>query len=118
MIGQLCEILDGFGYPTFLQGTINPDDALPDSFFTFWNYSTPEACFYDNDANTAVWGFWVYFYSTDRQTVEETIEAARAALKAAGWIPQGRAQDARSDVPTHTGRMFSVRVIENLTKGE
>lgn len=118
MIGELCEILGSFNYPVFLQGTVNPDEALPDSFFTYWNYSQPEAAFYDNEPNLSVWGFWVYFYSTDRQTAEETIEAARAALRAAGWIPQGRAQDARSDVPTHTGRMFSVRAVENLTKEE
>lgn len=118
MIGELCMMLESFKYPVFLQGTINPGDTLPDSFFTFWNYNTPESTFYDNDANTAIWGFYVYFYSTDPQTKETTIEAARNMLKAAGWIPQGKSRDVVSDVPTHTGRMFAVKVIENYQEEE
>lgn len=108
MKSELIEILETFGFPVFLQGSLNPDDAYPDSFFTFWNFDTPEAAFYDNNANRAVWGFWVYFYSTDPQMVETVPESARQALKAAGWILQGRAQDVSVDRPTHTGALFTV----------
>lgn len=118
MIGELCEILEAFKYPVYLEGAINPDEPFPDSFFTFYNYSTPERQFYDNAAGGAVWGFWVYFYGTDRETVETTIEQAFTSLKSSGWIPQGRPQDARSDIPTHTGRMINVRKIENYTEEE
>jgi hypothetical protein len=97
----------------FLQGSLDTDEAYPDSFFTFWNFETPEGAFYDDDAHRAVWGFWVYFYSTDPKLVEEKTEAARQLLKTSGWIPQGKPHDISVDVPTHTGSFFEIYGIEN-----
>ena len=98
MTDQLCEILESFGYPLYLHGTLEAGEAYPDSFFTYMNFSTPESAFYDNAPNGAVWGYYVYFYSIDRLT---------------GFTPNGRPIDARSDRETHTGRMFTVRGYES-----
>lgn len=113
MTDQLCEILESFGYPLYLHGTLEAGEAYPDSFFTYMNFSTPEAAFYDNAPNGAVWGYYVYFYSTDRLTAETVSEQARQALRDAGFTPNGRPIDARSDRETHTGRMFTVRGYES-----
>lgn len=118
MTDSICVILESFGYPLFLHGTLNDADAFPDSFFTYFNSSTPEHMFYDNDAHSAVWVYQVYFYSTDRQTAETVIEQARAALKQAGFVPNGKSIDANSGQKTHTGRMFTVRGIEHYEQEE
>lgn len=115
---KLLEILDDFGYPVFLQGSLSEPGAYPDSFFTFWNFENPEGEHYDNSANVCVWGFWVFFYSTDPELVESVPEAARQALRAQRFLSGEKPADVRVDVPTHTGAMFTVYGIENYTKEE
>lgn len=109
---DLVTLLESLGYPAFLQGSLNPDDQYPESFFTFWNFSTPEAAFYDDAANRAVWGFWIYFYSVDPRLVEQVSEQARQLLKSNDWIIQGKATDINVDRPTHTGAFFTVYKFE------
>lgn len=113
MKAELITILKTFGYPVFLQGSLNPNEQYPDSFFTFWNFDNPENAFYDNDPNRCVWGFWVYFYSTDPEKVEKTPEQARQALRAAGWVVEGKPNDISVDRPTHTGAFFTAFGWEN-----
>lgn len=110
---NLISILEELGYPVFLQGTLQSEEDYPESFFTFWNFSTPEAAFYDNDAGRAVWGFWVYFYSTSPQLVESVPEQARKLLKKNGYILDGKAQDISVDKPTHTGAFLTIYKFEN-----
>lgn len=109
---ELIQILEAFGYPVFLQGSLNADQAYPDSFFTFWNFDTPEAAFYDDNAHRAIWGFWVYFYSTDPSLVEKVPERARKVLKGAGWTLDGKAHDINVDRVTHTGAFFTIYKFE------
>ena len=110
---QLITLLSGLGYPVFLQGSLNSENDYPDSFFTFWNFDTPETSFYDNNPNRCVWGFWVYFYSTSPQLVEQVPEQARKQLRESGWILEGKATDIKVDKPTHTGAFFTTYKIEN-----
>ena len=110
---DLVVLLETLNYPVFLQGSLNPDEQYPDSFFTFWNFSTPEAAFYDDAANRAIWGFWIYFYSIDPMLVEQIPGTARQLLKQNGYILQGKPNDISVDRPTHTGAMFTVYKFEN-----
>lgn len=112
---ELIDLLETFGYPVFLQGSLNSVDEYPESFFTFWNFETPEDSFYDNDATKAVWGFWVYFYSTDPDLVETIPEQARRLLKQNDWILQGKAHDITVDTPSHTGAFITVYRFERYT---
>ena len=114
---DLITLLETLKYPVFLQGSLNANAAYPDSFFTFWNFETPEAAFYDNNANRAAWGFWIYFYSTDPLLVETEPEKARQLLKENDYILQGKAYDIGVDRPTHTGAFFTVFKFENYEKG-
>lgn len=113
MKSELIELLESFGYPVFLQGSINSVNDYPDSFFTFWNFDNPEAAFYDDDAHRCAWGFWIYFYSVDPKAVEEMPENARQLLKQNNWILQGKATDIPVDRPTHTGAFFTAYKFEN-----
>lgn len=110
----LIQLLETFGYPVFLQGSLNDDDEYPKSFFTFWNFDTPDASYYDNESSRSEWGFTVYFYSDDPILIDETLDKARRLLKENHWIVEGRGQDAKSDVKTHTGRMITCWKVENL----
>lgn len=113
MKSQLIELLETFGYPVFLQGSLNSVDEYPDTFFTFWDFDNPEGAFYDNDAGRCVWGFWVYFYSIDPESVEKIPEQARQMLRANGWTVGGKPTDISVDKATHTGAMFTAYNIEN-----
>ena len=104
---KLIDILKTFGFPVFLQGSLNPDEDYPASFFTFWVFDAPESAHYDNNPNACDWGFWIYFYSNNPQLVESVPLQAKAALKAAGFVFDGKPIDANSDVETHTGCMLT-----------
>lgn len=110
---NLVVLLETLNYPVFLQGSLNPDEQYPDSFFTFWNFDTPETAFYDDAANRAVWGFWIYFYSVDPVLVEQMSEQARQLLKQNGYTLQGKPNDISVDRPTHSGVMFTTYKFEN-----
>lgn len=116
MKADLIAILEELGYPVFLQGTLQSEEDYPESFFTFWNFSTPESAYYDNGAGRAVWGFWVYFYSTSPQLVESVPEQARRLLKQHDYILDGKAHDIAVDKPTHTGAFFTVYKYENYSE--
>ena len=109
---KLIQLLSSFGYPVFLQGSLNPSEQYPDRFFTFWNFNNDDSAFYDDDTNRAVWGFWVYFYSVNPQLVESVPEQARRLLKQNEFILQGKATDIDVDRPTHTGAFFTTYIFE------
>lgn len=113
MIDDLLALLEAFPYPVFLHGSVNPADGYPDSFFTYWNQSTPEGAFYSNFPHFAVWRFTVYFYSNDRQTAETVADQLLDALRADGWTLRGRPVDAVSGFETHTGRMIVCEKLVN-----
>lgn len=113
MKAELFNLLNTFGFPVYRQGSMSSEEDYPSSFFTFWNFETPEDKHYDNDASRAVWGFWVYLYSNDSDLVDSKLEEARKLLKSNGWIIDGKGEDVASDVETHTGRMFTCYKIEN-----
>lgn len=113
---DLITLLETLGYPVFLQGSVNSVDDYPNSFFTVWNFETPESAFYDNDANRAVWGFWIYFYSIDPELVFTEPEKARQLLKANDWTLQGKANDISVDKPTHTGAFFTALKVEQYVE--
>lgn len=112
MKSELIRLLKQFNYPVKLQGTMNKDENYPPSFFTFYNFQSPEDMHYSNSAARAVWGFWVYFYSEDTELVDTELLEAKKILKENGWICDGCGEDVASDVKSHTGRMITVYRID------
>lgn len=108
----LIETLAAFGYPIFLQGSMNENEAYPESFFTFWNNSADDMHHYDNEPIAFEWDFDVNFYSTDPTLVNSVLVSARNALRAAGFAVNGKGHDVASDEPTHTGRGLNAKIRE------
>lgn len=108
MKDALISILESFGYPVRLQGSLAEDEAYPESFFTFWNNDSEDACHYDNKVRAWVWEFTIYFYSANPALTNTVLEEARQLLDAAGWIMSGKGYDVASDEPTHTGRAIDI----------
>lgn len=94
------------------QGSLAPSESYPKRFFTFWNTETSDSVHFDNAARGCVWVLDVNFYSTDTLDVYSTLDAARDALRAAGWIISGRGHAVASDYNTHTGRGFTAVYLE------
>lgn len=110
---KLISALETFGYPVMLQGSLNPDEAYPDTFITFWCNSTDDATHFDNDVRSYEWSFSVILYSNNPTLVNTKPSEILAVLKSAGFIPQGRGNDIPSDEPTHTGWAMNVIAIEH-----
>lgn len=112
MTDELIAILEQLNQTVLLQGSIDPSQGYPDSFFTIWNNDSPDHAHYDNQPYGTAWDFNIYYYSTDPTDVYETIEAARTALMAAGWIVPSKGFSAMSDVTTHTGRGLHIYKLD------
>lgn len=110
---KLIELLETFGYPVMLQGSMAEDAKYPDHFFTFWNNETPSNSHYDNDATSYVWNFDVNFYSNNPVIVNTKLDEVRRLLKTNGFVVTGKGHDIVSDEPTHTGRGITVLYLES-----
>lgn len=87
----------------YLQGTLSENDPYPSEFITFWTNYTADRAHYNNAVHSIDWTFSVMIYATDPDRVKAIATEVRTALKAVGFIPQGRGHDLPSDEPTHTG---------------
>lgn len=113
MEDELIRLLESFNYPVIRQGSLGPDDAYPDTFFTFWNNDEEGQSFYDNETVLAFYNFDVNCYSTDPDTTYNLLKQARNLLKQNGWIIETRGYDVPSDEITHTGRGMEVTFLKN-----
>ena len=109
----LIEVLEKFGYPVRLQGSLLADEPYPDHFFTFWNDATDGSGFYSNEENAILWEYSVNFYSIDPVLVNSKLLEAKKLLKAAGFTVSGAGYSVASDETTHTGRAITVLYRQN-----
>lgn len=100
----------------YLQGTLNEESAFPQKFITFFVSTTDDLEFYDNALVATAWNFSVIFYSNNPAEVNTIPAQIYAALKQAGFIPQGKGRDIISNAPGYTGWAmdFVIRENENL----
>lgn len=109
----LISTLEALGYPIRLQGSLLPDEAYPDSFFTFWNDSADGSGFFSNDETAIIWAYSLNFYSNDPLLVSTKLLEAKKLLKNVGFIVSGAGYGVPSDEPTHTGRGIDVLYRQN-----
>lgn len=114
VVDKLIETLETLGYPVIKQGSLLPDEAYPNHFFTYWNNSADGSSYYSNDEGAVIWNYSVNFYSVDELLISSKLMEAKALLKKAGFIVAGAGYDVASDEPTHTGRGIIALCRENL----
>lgn len=107
----LLNVLNSFGYPVFLQGSLGADTPFPPAFFTFATIASEDISF-DDAAYAAVYEFQVIFYANDPHTVEDIAAQCRQKLIQAGFIAQGRGIDIPSEEDTHTGWVCNYSYIK------
>lgn len=107
-------ILAATGYEYARQGSYAPETALPKSFLTFWNADTREDRFYDNAPHAAVWRWQVYFYTMDPSLMYSAMDALIESARAAGFVPEGRAEDIDAQEPGYVGRTVRLRYQEEI----
>lgn len=107
----LLDTIAEFDYPVYQQGSLSNDDDYPDSFFTFFNNSTADDNFFDNQETITIWDFDLNFYSIDPSLVNSVLMQAKPLLKEAGFIVDGVGYDVLSDEATHTGRGINLLYI-------
>lgn len=110
---KLLAALDPLGYPVLLQGSLLDDEPYPNEFITFWTADSSSAAEFDNESAETAWTYQIINYCTSPARVAEIAQQIRAALKAAGFISQGKGRDIPSDTPTHTGWACDFIYIEN-----
>lgn len=110
---ELLNVLITFGFPVFLQGSLGTNEPFPPSFFTFTTVDSPDAFPFDDEPTHTAWQYQVIFFSDDPVKVEQYAEASREALKAAGFIPDGKGRDIPSEEPTHTGWLCNYYYLAN-----
>lgn len=91
-----------------LQGSLLPNEAYPNEFFTYWNYPSESESYYDNHETAIIYDYSVNFYSTDPEQVYKKIAEAKANLIKNGFIVSGNGYSVSSDETTHTGRGIKV----------
>ena len=109
---KLIGILERFCPNVFLQGSMNPDKAYPSEFVTFFVVGTDDGAHYDNAVRDVSWHFAVIYYSDDPTLVNTKPFEIAAALKAAGFVQQGKGSDILSDEPSHTGWAMDFTISE------
>jgi len=109
----LIQLLETFGYPVRLQGSLGEAEAYPDTFFTFWNNTSDDNNHYDNEPVGWTWSFEVNVYSTSPQLVNSLLAQAIVLLKRNGFAVGGKGHDVYSDEITHTGRGVTVLKYEH-----
>lgn len=112
MEDTLIELLSTLKYPVIRQGSLAPDEAYPDTFFTFWNNDETEHSAYDNDTVNVDYDFDVNVYSTNPDTAYQLLSQARKLLKENGWIIATRGYDVASDEITHIGRGMEILFLK------
>lgn len=113
---KLEEVLNEFEEetqtPYFRQGSLVNMDDLPKTFLTFWNTTTPESSFYDNDPHSAIWTWAIYIYTTEPSVLYSLPSRFLKLAKAKGFILQGKANDIASGIEGYVGRFLTIKYFE------
>lgn len=107
---EVFNLFESMGYPYFRQGSLT-DETYPNSFFTFWNYATPNLSFYDNQERRYVERIQVCFYTNDANLIYSVIDLFIAEAKKVGFVVSGRAYDVPADKDNYYGRLVNIDIV-------
>ena len=112
---ELFNLFEEMGYEYFRQGSLSDEDYL-DSFFTFWNYDTPNLKHRDNVSKVFGEYVMVYFYTNDPVKIYSVMDDFITRAKQKGFIVDGRANDTPADKENYFGRLVSIKIIRKEEK--
>lgn len=107
---ELFNLFDSMNYPYFRQGSLSDED-YPNSFFTFWNYSTPNLRHRDNKSREYCENVMVYFYTNDPTKIYSVMDEFITLAKQKGFIVEGKAYDTPTDKDTYFGRLVAIKIL-------
>ncbi len=108
----LINILSTYNENVYLQGTIEPEETLPDAFITFRQIDSDTQLSFDNEDALTTYTFNVNFYSTDPEQVNTTPQLIRKELKKYGFIPHGKGYDLMTQNVNYTAWALEFDYIE------
>ena len=103
------------GDEVYLQGTMNPDEAYPAKFCTFFTSDSEFDKYYEDDARQINWSVSVIFYSSNPAEILSVPPQIISALKVQGFLPQNAGVDILSDEKSHTGVAMDFIYPEKIT---
>ena len=109
----LIQLLESFGYPVMLQGSLGQDEEYPSAFFTFWQNDSFDGSHYDDEARSEIFDYEVNFYADEPSLVYEKLKEAKKLLTKNNFIISGSGHSVMSDEVTHTGRGMNVLYRQN-----
>ena len=71
---DLHDVLESFGLPVYLQGSMADNEPYPESFYTYYNNSTGGLTYYDNMEKSVVWDFDVSAYSANPDMAQQMLD--------------------------------------------
>lgn len=113
-MNELFKLFDELGYQYFRQGSLT-DETYPNSFFTFWNFDTPNLKHRDNVSKAFSENVMVYFYTNNPSLIYSVMDEFITKAKEKGFIVEGRAYDTPADKENYFGRLTNIKIIH---KGE
>lgn len=107
---ELFNLFDEMGYEYFRQGSLADEDYL-DSFFTFWNYDSPNLKIRDNVSKVFSEHVMVYFYTNKASLIYSVMDDFITRAKLKGFKVEGRAYDTPADKENYYGRLVRIKII-------
>ena len=110
----LERILSATGCEYVRQGSFSESDEIPDTYFAFWNFDTPEDSFFDNSPTRTVWYWQVYLYTKDPSIMYSKMDELLALARQSGFVLDGRAWDIATGEVGYVGRTVRLIYIETI----
>ena len=113
IIDELYNVLDAYGLPLYLQGTLGADEDYPDNFITYWIEDSKGNAFYDNDSNETDWSISIIYYTHDINSIKEFIPKLIDDLKINKFKVIGKGFFTPSDKPNCVGWILPAIYLKN-----
>lgn len=107
---ELFTLFEEMGYEYFRQGSL-ADKTYPTSFFTFWNYDTPNLQHRDNNTKNYSINVMIYFYTNNASLIYSVMDEFIKLAKQRGFIVSGRAYDTPADQDDYFGRLVNIMIV-------
>lgn len=110
---ELFNLFEEMGYKDlyFRQGSLANKD-YPNSFFTYWNFDTPDLRNRDNKVKTYSEDVMVYFYTNDRKLIYSEMDLfINNVKKKKGFTVMSKPYDCPTDRNDYFGRLVRIKIV-------